>query len=220
MADSHAHALLEAARRLENSNLELRREIAKHEQTEAALREREAHFRAVTQSANDAIITADSTGRIEDWNLAAERMFGYTEVEVRGQMVTLLIPEQLADRHRQGIERMQHRPSGGLISLRMELTGLHRDGGEFPIELCIAEWSSPNGRHFTGVIHDITARKRAEAERARLEAQFRQSQKMESIGRLAGGVAHDFNNMLAIICGYTDLAMTTLAPSTPAYADL
>ena len=185
-----------------------------------ALRESEAHYRAVMESANDAIISSDSAGTIQDWNLAAQRMFGYTKSEAIGQPVTLLVPERLMRRHLEGIQLRRDGINSCSMGLRLELEGRHKDGHEFPIELSLSEWSTPAGRHFTAVIHDITARRRAEAERAKLEVQYRQAQKMESIGRLAGGVAHDFNNMLAIISGYTDLAMMNLDASAPLYTDL
>jgi len=211
---------VEAKIQLESAIQELRREIAERGQADAALRESEAHYRAVMESANDAIISSDGAGIIRDWNSAAERLFGYSESEATGRPVAMLVPEHLRDRHLQGIQQRRNGPSSSLLGLRMELEGRRKDGREFPIELSISEWSTPAGRHFTGVIHDITARRRAEADKATLEAQYRQAQKMESIGRLAGGVAHDFNNMLAIINGYTDLVMMKLDPASPMYADL
>ncbi len=74
--------------------------------------------------------------------------------------------------------------------------------------------------HIAGTVQDITERRLAEAERARLESDFRQSQRMESVGRLAGGVAHDFNNMLAVILGRLELAIKQVSPDAPLHADL
>ncbi|MCX6545905.1 MAG: PAS domain S-box protein [Acidobacteria bacterium] len=209
-----------ARRQLEAANQGLLLEIADRKQSESALRESDAHFRAVMESANDAVITTDSDGIIEDWNPAAQRMFGYSKKEATGQPVTMLVPEQLRSRHLEAFERRRGGASSSPLNTRTEWEGRRKDGSEFPVELSLSEWSTPAGRHFTGVVHDITARKQTEAEKARLEAQYRQAQKMESIGRLAGGVAHDFNNMLAIISGYADLVMMKLDPAGPLYADL
>jgi len=190
------------------------------QQSATALRESEAHYRAVMESANDAVVTADIAGNIEYWNPAAERMFGYAEQEARGRPLTMVIPGRLAEAHLAGIERSRSGAGSHVMGTTLELEGVRRDGTVFPLELSLSEWATPSGRHFTGVMHDITARKRTETERRALEVQLRQAQKMESVGRLAGGVAHDFNNMLAIITGYTDLAMRRMDPSEPMQADL
>jgi two-component system cell cycle sensor histidine kinase/response regulator CckA len=217
MAKRHSPAVRPAALKPDDDAIRATRQVEAENQ---ALREGEAHYRAVMDSANDAIITCDSSGIIEDWNLAAQRMFGYSKAEAGGQPVTLLVPRHLMGRHLAGIEKRLRETASSLVGTRMEWEGRRKDGSCFPIELSLSDWSTPAGRHFTGVIHDITARRQAEAETARLEAQYRQAQKMESIGRLAGGVAHDFNNMLAIINGYADLVMMKLNPTEPMYADL
>jgi two-component system, cell cycle sensor histidine kinase and response regulator CckA len=97
-----------------------------------------------------------------------------------------------------------------------------RDGSLYTEEETITPLLDATGRitHFIGVKQDISARRRAEDERQKLQAQLLQAQKMESVGRLAGGVAHDFNNMLSVILGYTDVALGRLSPSDPLYDDL
>lgn len=190
-------------------------------QTEANLRESERRYRAVAHAAADAIIIADVAGTIVGWNPAAERMFGYTEREACGQPLTLMIPQRYRDRHLQSVERL----GGGtgerhIIGTSVEMAGLRKDGSEVPVELSLATWDSGAERFYSGIIRDITERKRAEEAREKLEAQLRQAQKMEAVGRLAGGVAHDFNNMLAVICGYADLALISLDPSDPTYPDI
>ena len=84
----------------------------------------------------------------------------------------------------------------------------------------VVQDSSGKPIRFIGTVMDITDRKRAEEEKTKLEAQFHQAQKMESVGRLAGGVAHDFNNMLAVILGYTEMALMKISPENPQYAYL
>ncbi len=97
-----------------------------------------------------------------------------------------------------------------------------KDGSVRDILLRAYANNDSNGRitGLVGIHTDITGRKRAEEEKAKLEAQFHQAQKMESVGRLAGGVAHDFNNMLSVILGFTELAMGKMDPSLPFFADL
>jgi len=128
----------------------------------AALRQSEERFRAVTHSANDAIITADAAGNIVGWNQGAERIFGYTEAEIRGQPLTLLVPPQYGDRHLAGLQRVQAGGEPHLIGKTTELAGLRQDGSEFPLELSLAQWEVNTGRFYSGIIRDITERKRAE----------------------------------------------------------
>lgn len=148
---------------------------AERKHAETALRESQARLEAVTQYANDAIITADSEGCIVSWNRAAEAMFGYTADEACGQPLTILMPAQHRQRHQQGLERFVSGAQPRMIGTTVDLTGLHKDQSEFPIELSIATWDIAEGRFFTGFIRDITKRKRADG-RLQLAANvFKQS---------------------------------------------
>jgi len=136
--------------------------LALRAQSAMVTEESERRFRAITQSANDAIITADSAGNIVNWNPGAERLFGYTATEIAGQSLMRLIPERFHDRHRAGLARVAAGGTPHLIGKTVELAGLRMDGSEFPLELSLAQWEITSGRFFTAVIRDITERKRAE----------------------------------------------------------
>ena len=129
-----------------------------------ALRESEAHFRAVTNSANDAIVTADDGGTIVSWNRGAEKIFGYSEAEISGQSVTRLIPDRYRDRHLAGRERVQAGGASRVIGKTVELEGLRKDGTEFPVEFSLAKWETAGGRFYTAVLRDITERKSHQAD--------------------------------------------------------
>ena len=137
-------------------------DITERVAAEAELRESEALYRAVSESAHDAIITADSGSMIVKWNTGAERIFGYTAAEVIGQSLTRLMPESFRDLHSKGIARVSAGGEPRVIGKPVEVFGLRKDGSVFPLELSLASWQVPQGHFFTGVMRDITERKQVE----------------------------------------------------------
>ncbi len=169
----------------------------------------EARQGTILEAAHDAIITIDQNLNIREFNPAAEQMFGYSRNDILGRNIALLLPP--ADRAPQlsAFSRYLTNGDGPLARRRLELTSQKADGTEFPVELTVARLGVDSKAIITGFVRDIT-------ERRLLEDQLRQSQKLEAIGRLAGGVAHDFNNILMSIIGSADLMLmqTDLNPST------
>ncbi|MDO8707073.1 PAS domain S-box protein [Pseudomonas sp.] len=139
------------------------------------LAESERHFRAVTESANDAIITAAGAGNILGWNAAAERLFGYTEAEMIGQPLTQLMPERFRNLHREGLARVVAGGTPHIIGKTVEFAGRRKDGSEFPLELSLAQWDAADGQFFSAIIRDITERKRAENSMRKLSLAVEQS---------------------------------------------
>jgi diguanylate cyclase (GGDEF)-like protein/PAS domain S-box-containing protein len=138
--------------------------VIQNMETELALRDSETRFRSVAESATDAIIAADQSGAMVSWNRGAERIFGYTEPEVLGKPLSMLMPERFREMHDAGIKRVV---DGGVAASRLigntvEVVGLRKGGREFPLELSLATWDTPNGRFFSGIIRDISERKKAE----------------------------------------------------------
>ncbi len=127
-----------------------------------ALRESEAKFRSVMESAIDAIISGDAEGSIRSWNSAATALFGFTEAEVIGRPIELIIPERYRERHQQGIRRVSSGGPSHVIGKTVELAALRKDGTEFPVELSLATWFLEDRRYYTGIIRDISERKQAE----------------------------------------------------------
>jgi len=147
---------------LGQTNSALRNQVAERSRAEAELRASELRFRSVTQSVGDAIISSDMAGEIIFWNQGAEKIFGYGEEEVLGKPLEIIMPERFRAMHRAGMERVQAGGKARVIGRTVELVGLRKDGGEFPIELTLSTWETSEGRYFTGIIRDITERKRIE----------------------------------------------------------
>ncbi|MBX7256400.1 MAG: PAS domain S-box protein [Candidatus Hydrogenedentes bacterium] len=123
---------------------------------------------AIVESAVDGIITIDETGKIEHFNRAAERMFGYTAAEVVGHNVNMLMPEPMRSEHDVHLSRYRDTGKKHIIGLVRELEGRHKNGRVFPFEISISEVSLGNRRIFTAILHDISARKRNQEEKDRL----------------------------------------------------
>src|SRR5215813_11314818 len=120
--------------------------------TEQELRESESRYRAIFETAVDAIIVTDQHGTIREFNKAAERMTGYSAAEVIGQNMRVLLPRELRQEHERYTARY-------LWSVR-ELAVCRKDGSIFPAQLSIAEWWAGGYRHFTGILRDLTSQKR------------------------------------------------------------
>jgi PAS domain S-box-containing protein len=165
-------------------------------------------FATVTQSARDAIISTDEHGNITFWNRSAEGTFGYSESEILGQPVTKLI----AEAHRATYAAAVPTPKANDLTFGhiVEVMGVRKDGVTFPSEFSLAALHGADGTTLTAVVRDVMERKESQAALRQRDEQLRQAQKMEAIGRLAGGVAHDFNNLLMAIHGYAELLVQNL----------
>jgi len=207
--------LSEANESLKKINGEMEREIAERKQTAEALQKSEERYRSILHASPDDITIADLEGRIVMVSPAAFKIFG-TELEKSylGRPVTdYIIPEDRARALSQLNERLI-----GIKSGPTEYLGLRSDGSTFDIEVN-TEFIRDHTGGSTGIVvisRDITERKQAEVERKKLEAQNRQLQKAESLGRMAGAIAHHFNNQLQTVMMSLELAADSLPPDAEA----
>jgi two-component system, LuxR family, sensor kinase FixL len=176
--------------------------LVERRRAEETLRASEQRFRAVTDAAVDAIVSADSFGRLLSWNRGAERMFGWRAEEVIGRPLTVIIPERLRALHEAGIARVRQTGHSKLAGSVVELIGLHRDGGEFPVELSIGAWNGPDGLAFSGVIRDITERKQAEAELAAANRELERTN--AELETLVYSASHDLKSPMVSLLGYLE----------------
>ncbi|MCX6148907.1 MAG: PAS domain S-box protein [Ignavibacteriales bacterium] len=168
---------------------------------EDQIRESEEKFRSVAQSANDAIISTNNKGIIFGWNKGAEKMFGYLEAEITGEKLDIIIPKGYRERHINGINRIEQGGQHNIMGRTVELCGLHKNSKEFPLELSIAEWETPSGKFFTGIIRDITERKQAEKELLKLSHAVEQSPVSIIITDTIGNIEYS-NPKVIEITGY------------------
>lgn len=126
------------------------------------LLESELLNRSITQSAADAIVTVNVDGIILSWNLAAEKIFGHKSSEIINKSLSTVIPEEYKAIHKNGISRLKNGETPRLIGKTVETKALRLDGTEFPIELSLSAWETNNQKYYTGIIRDITERKRVE----------------------------------------------------------
>ena len=152
------------ARRKPTSIVAVHRDITERKRAEQSLRESEERYRIVAETASDAIISIDESSNILFVNNAAEKIFGHTTAEMTGRKLTMLIPDYLRHLPTEGLNRYKETGKKH-ISDSVEMPGLHKDGREIPLELSFGEYAREGQRVFTGVVRDITERKRTEAER-------------------------------------------------------
>ena len=194
-------------------------ETTERKRAEEALRKSKAEYRRLHATMMDAFVRIDMTGNIREANRAYQALLGYTEEELLQKTNEDLTPEKWHALEA-GIVAEQVLVSGHSTCMKRSITS--KNGTIFPVEqrtfLLREDTGQPIG--MWAIVRDITERRRAEDEKANLESQLLQAQKMESVGGLAGGVAHDFNNMLSVILGYAELIKGRLRVGDPHLKDV
>ena len=162
-------------------------------------------LRAAVESSPSGILMSDAEGQIVLVNREIERLFGYVREELLGKPVELLVPARFHGHHAQDRRDFTTSPKVRAMGAGRELHGRRKDGTEVPLEVGLTPVITEEGLFVLASVVDISARVEAERNRRELEEQLRQSQKLEAVGTLAGGIAHDFRNILNGIIGYAEL---------------
>jgi PAS domain S-box-containing protein len=178
-------------------------------------RERAAHdlqgpwLAAILHTAVEGIILIDERGRVRSANPAAEQIFGWSQAELAGQNVRVLMPEPYRGEHDGYLANYLRTGTARIIGIGREVVGQRKDGSTFPMELSVSEVRVGDERLFTGFVRDISERKR-------LQEKFLRAQKSDVVARMAASIAHDFNNLLMGLRSCSTLALRDLEPGSSA----
>jgi two-component system sensor kinase FixL len=169
-------------------------DLTRRADLEGALGASEARWRAIIDSAVDGIVMIDAHGRVEAFNRAAERLFGYTLDEVLGRNVDMLMPSPYREEHDTYLSRYLATGRAKIIGVGREVQGRRKDGTTFPLHLSVGELTIDGERKFTGILHDLSSR-------VQLERQLREQESLAHLGEMAAVIAHEIKNPLAGIRG-------------------
>ena len=194
---------------------EFRRQSEEHRRAESVLRDREARLRSIVETDPDAIISIDEKGLIESFSPAAERLFGYRELEVIGQNVRILMPSPYRENHDRYMERYLTTGERRIIGIGRVVVGQHKNGGTFPMELAVGEVNVNGRRMFTGFVRDLSDKQRTERRLQELQNELLHVSRLSNMGQMASTLAHELNQPLTAITNYVNASRRLLAADRP-----
>jgi PAS domain S-box-containing protein len=197
---------LEKLAESEQLNIALDQKIRENDETQRLLRKNEIMLSSVIASALDAIVITNQEGVIIRWNSAATDIFGYSEEEVCGKtLMDTIIPASFLEAHGTGLRRFLSEGSSNILNRRLELTGVRKNGDEFPMELTVTAMQNETEYYFNGFIRDISSRKQREQELVEMKEKAEQAAKAKS--QFLSVMSHELRTPLNAVIGITHLLM-------------
>jgi two-component system sensor kinase FixL len=188
--------------------------------SQESLRDKEAHLQAILATVPDAMVIIDSKGLIQSFGAVSERLFGYTEGEVLGKNVRLLMPEPYRQQHDGYLSRYLGTGEKRIIGVGRVVVGQRKDGSTFPMELSVGEISSNAKHQFVGFIRDLTARQENERLLNEVQSELLHVSRLSTMGEMTSALAHELNQPLAAMTNYLQGSKRLLADSTDEHAGL
>jgi len=172
------------------------------DRTEGTLRAQQEHLRSILDTVPDATVVIDEKGHITSFSAAAVRQFGYSEAEMIGRNVNILMPEPYHHEHDGYIGRYIATGEKRIIGVDRVVVGRRKDGSTFPMKLAVGEMKSTTGRFFTGFIRDLTEREESAARLQEIQGELARLARLNELGEMASTLAHELNQPLAAIANY------------------
>jgi two-component system sensor kinase FixL len=185
-------------------------DVTERRADERTLEKRERHLQSILATVPDAMVVIDEQGIMTSFSAAAERLFGYSEEDVLGKNVSMLMPDPDRERHDSYMQRYLETGVARIIGTGRIVTGLRADGSTFPMKLAVGEAVTEEQRLFTGFVQDLTERTEFEARLEQMKSELIHVSRLSAMGTMASTLAHELNQPLTAIANYAEAAGTVL----------
>ncbi len=178
------------------------RDLTETKRAHLELAQQEALLRSILETVPDALIVIDEHGRIQSFNSAAERLFGWTADDILGRNVSILMPSPYREEHDAYLTRYLTTGERRIIGIGRIVAGQRRDGSVFPMELSVGEVMLPGARLFTGFVRDLTERQQRERRLGELQSELVHVSRLSELGQMVSALAHEVNQPLTAMANY------------------
>lgn len=186
------------------------RDITEQQAAEAELRAGAERLRSIIETVPDAIIVIDGQGQIESFSAAAERLFGWSEAEVKGRNIKMLMPSPYREAHDNYLDRYRRTGERRIIGIGRIVVGLRRDGSTFPMELAVGEMQLSDQHLYTGFVRDLSERQSTEKRLQELQTELLHFSRLSAMGQMASALAHELNQPLTAVINWARAARRLL----------